>query len=445
MSSSPPDQPTRDFLCDLVAKAPPGLTVGIDSPAGSGKSTLLLQCANRAADVGRTALILAFNRSVAKSMRVRCGEDDRISCFTTDSLISLSLPPLLREAPLYDLGTPKEVKDLMRALRVYNINPEPFREELADFLSGSVYAVDGEELARPSLHVQKAVRELERGTWSCFEGRRWLCAEYGYLSDLITMAIKPDIILLDEAQDTAKAVARALAPALSRCVFMAVGDKLQTLYSYMGAGPIDLVLPPKCQFTLTTTFRFGKDIASFVSGRFPSKKIETAVGAPPGRVVQLSAPPNVAAFGPGPITCLFRTWRDALLFVLDAGIPLHQTKSLTDSACDSIVTWLYLKDCGEDRIRRRPGPNEILLERLGRKRLLSIIEHFQRPAEETADEPFVIGTVHAAKGGEWDRVYVSPTCFRKPSKEGHIPASGDAACIEYVALTRARRELFAYF
>ncbi|XP_044284764.1 F-box DNA helicase 1 isoform X1 [Varanus komodoensis] len=281
-----------------------------------------------------------------------------------------------------------------------------------------------------------------------------------------------DAIFVDEAQDCTPAIMQIIRS--QPCGVILVGDPHQRIYSFRGAVSALSEVPHSHIFRLTQSFRFGPEIAyvaaavldickevrkkilvgsdreSDISGTHAPKKVarlcrsnrtvfDDAVNVtsqdPPPRIHLLG---GLKAFGLEKILDLWRLLHpESKLEVRDPFLRHWVRKGfsrLRDYAAKVEDKQLEMKIAIVEKYRdRTPG----LVERISQC-------HINRLEE--AD--YIVGTVHKAKGLEFDAVQIAPDFFQgfpaDPSEEGR-PADRSASVPDdewnllYVAITRAKR------
>lgn len=210
-----------------------------------------------------------------------------------------------------------------------------------------------------------------------------------------------DHVLVDEAQDVTRREER-IARRVGRFI-AAVGDPRQDIMGFRGAcgfcalKPYDSG-PDEAHHWLTRSFRFGPAIADFANriaaaDGFP----KPTVGVGESRLVRAWTDPHADAIehlrGAASAAVLCRTHDEceaAALELAARGLPVHYAGRAED------------RGEGVDPLKAPPGHA-------------------------------VVATIHAAKGREWDAVYLPPSA--------HWPQNREELGVAYVAVTRARRVL----
>jgi hypothetical protein len=269
------------------------------------------------------------------------------------------------------------------------------------------------------------------------------------------------IIMLDEAQDADPVIfALVRRHPGTRIV---VGDTYQQLYQWRGAvNALDSFETNPLELALTQTFRFGGLTAQWANRVLAicGEKLRIAPAAHSTQVRVDFAPADVEA-------TLARSNAGALdqavaaldrrrrVHVMGGAAPLIKlVRDAYGLYCGKpgsgelavFNSWSELKAAGQgDRSGSGGDPSLQILVNLIEDRGARVLDTCQR-LEACVDSPHdaqvTISTVHKAKGLEWERVAVAEDLspFVRKS-EGKPKLLFEEACVMYVALTRAKREL----
>jgi len=305
-----------------------------------------------------------------------------------------------------------------------------------------------------------------------------------------------DIVMFDEAQDANPCMAAIVLRQQSKgkTGLIVVGDPYQRIYGFRGAGNEafdDKRFPPVKTCYLTWSFRFGDSVAAVaniilralgepvpVNG---ARKIDNVFTACPSEqelaLGQDPTPPSE------PFTVIFRKnislveyaigfalshplhklhlkiqrnfQKDALFHILrDAFHLFHSNKPSSSYPLRAWKSWADLKAHVEAEAEDGAAADSPILTlvvqlepRLSQPEFLQQLAHVEANVLEERDSHLadvVLVTAHQAKGLEWDRVMVADDFapdFAHRWKLGRVKYWREEACILYVALTRAKKEL----
>ncbi|WP_394427250.1 UvrD-helicase domain-containing protein [Streptomyces sp. SGAir0957] len=266
--------------------------------------------------------------------------------------------------------------------------------------------------------------------------------------------IAADYILLDEAQDTNRALEYVLNVQRAHAQIVLVGDSAQQIYGWRGARDI-MTGFDGTHITLSQSFRFGPDLATEANRWL-------AVTGSHLRLRGHEPTPTRLAPLERPAAVLCRTNGGAMaevLHQLDAGRRVAMAggssalRSLATAAEDLkngrgtrhpelflFRTWGEVQDYAEnDPAGADLLPWVDLVDELGTSAILQAVDRLG--SEDAAD--VTVSTAHKAKGREWASVRIGED-FLAPEEDalgrpGSIPR-GEAR-LAYVAVTRARHNL----
>jgi superfamily I DNA/RNA helicase len=267
-----------------------------------------------------------------------------------------------------------------------------------------------------------------------------------------------DVILFDEAQDADPAIAHVVENQ-SRQVIM-VGDASQAIYGWRGAVDALSKFEAPHRLTLTQSFRFGNNIATFANMLLGHLKADIRVigneakddavtfldtadailcrsnaGVIEQAIIQLEAGKRVAiAGGTNDLKSFVRAAKKLMdIEATGRGFCGHGELGAFATWTDA-VEHAGTEDGSDLRIRVK------LVQTYGADFLLELLDRLVDVKKAKADSyDVVISTAHKAKGLEWDSVKIAPD-FKLPTEEGEIPSDADLMLM-YVAITRAKLSL----
>lgn len=452
-----------------------GKNIAVTAYAGAGKTSTLVHAA--AATPNKRVVFTAFNKKIIQDSASRFGRNTR--CQTTHSLAT--------HVASLDGGWRWRRMDAPR------LNGRP----LATLLNvRDPLDIGGGRLLHPSRQASLAVAMVHRfaqtgdddlGWWHLKPGpgfedpdtrkgvgitllpaarRAWadLTSPNGslrYTHDLYRKEwalthprIEADIIMVDEAQDSAGVLVRLLADQVSHGTqIVTVGDPFQAINGWAGAvDAMDKFAGE--QLYMTQSFRFGEAIADEANkwlrllgapaplrGNPAVQSFVTDVEAPDailyrtnGSVVaevidRLAAGQNVAMLGdPREITSFTQGARD----LKTKGWSSHPDLSVFQS-------WGQVQDyVDNDALGQDLKVMVAMIDKHGEDAIERAMTRLSPPAR--AD--IVVSTAHKVKGAEWFRVKVGDD-FRepKPDLDDKIRPSREVAMLAYVTVTRGRTAL----
>jgi len=298
-----------------------------------------------------------------------------------------------------------------------------------------------------------------------------------------------DAILFDEAQDANPSMATTILRQQAKGIaLIVVGDPYQRIYGFRGAGNEafdDVQYPPTTTHYLTWSFRFGDGIASVANillnalgEKVPVNGVRRSdsVGSV-GRCIQQLAVPEK------PFTVIFRKNVSLIKYAMELGLHcpnhklylkiqrnfqkktlfnnlreayalLHEGRVASTYPLKSWKTWADLKTHVEAEQEDGGSPDSPILSMVVQLEgaimdpsfpsLLQLVESNVLEESEMHLADVILITAHQAKGLEWDRVHVFADFNPEYSVRNRlrkIKHWREEACILYVALTRARKEL----
>ena len=270
--------------------------------------------------------------------------------------------------------------------------------------------------------------------------------------------IAADFILLDEAQDTNAAVLGVLRKQQAQMIY--VGDRYQQIYEWRGAINAMEKIATDNNSYLTTSFRFGNEIAigaTSILSLLGERKPMTGNTNMRSRIGPVSDPEAILA-RTNALTIA------AIIEELDKGKRPHlvggdgelmeMLRGVTDLKMgkpSAVADFFGFKDWKEVVEFVRSGEGEHLLtfvnmvESLGEQRLMWALN---RTVEEDGCD-VVVSTAHKAKGREWKSVRLKDDFLKSKARRSSDPnefsktGGYDPAELRlfYVAMTRAKEEI----
>lgn len=280
----------------------------------------------------------------------------------------------------------------------------------------------------------------------------WFADDYYFKIWLMSKPSLPyDIVMLDEAQDSTRAVRQLILSQHTQKI--AVGDSAQSLYRWQGAVNIMDDWPGRELF-LTMSFRFGDAIAEEANLWLEHTGTKLRIRGNPA----VSSKVAVTADDVDAVLCrsngmCIQQAVDALEKGLTVGFskdpsPLKrlawaakelQEDGSTDhedfagfSSWDEVVEHSESPEGSDMKVFVK------LVNRYSARRLGAILMNV-KDARHTQVER-VVATAHSTKGLEWPRVRIAED-FKEPDFEAGETLQEDAAMVGYVAVTRAKTYL----
>jgi hypothetical protein len=449
-----------------------GGSLKINAFAGSGKTSTLQLLAHNASNKGQ---YLAFNRKIVFDSRGKFPSS--VDCATTHSVAFRSLKgrylidKLTRKlssnelVELLDLKNWRVDRNHVLAARsqaflilstvrrfCHGADPEPLLEHVPRHgsLSTAPEAVVY-EVARVALEGAKHIWARMQATEDPLP-----LGHDGYLKvwALSEPRLVADFIMLDEAQDTNPVILDVLKKQAAQMIY--VGDRYQQIYEWRGAINAMEEAPASHTVHLTTSFRFGGDIARVSNRVLEMLHAEKRLIGNPNRHSRLGDVSNG--------TVLARTNAStitACIEALDAGKKPHLVggtdelmamlrgvKDLKDGQPSSVPEFFGFENWQQVLEFVRSGEGEELVtfvnlvEARGEGQLLWALNRVVD--EEECD--LVVSTAHKSKGREWSHVKLMDDFLKslpRRNARGQRSSEIDPAELRllYVALTRAKDTL----
>ena len=449
-----------------------GDNLKINAYAGTGKTSTLQLLAHSTRAKGQ---YLAFNRRIVFDSRERFPRD--VNCATTHSVAYRSLIGRYSREQMTDYLSANQLAEVLqlknwRIDRNHVLAPRSqaylILSTIRRYCQSDKREFIPEHVPRHGSLASAPQKVLHDVTEVALRGAQHVWARMndpadplplgydGYLKvwALSEPRIPADYILMDEAQDTNPVVLDLLKQQPAQIVY--VGDKFQQIYEFRGA--INAMEEASAPHTahLTTSFRFGGEVA-WAANRVLSMLGETRplVGNPDrrSRIIDLTDG-----------TVLARTNATTIAACIEA-LDAKKRPHLVGGTDELIALLRGVQDLKRDEPSTRPeffgfenwqqvlefvrsGEGEELLtfvnlvEARGEAQLLWALN--QVVEEDDAD--LIISTAHKAKGREWDKVRLMDDFLKSlPLKdEKRQPTSQiDPAELRllYVALTRAKEAM----
>lgn len=472
---SKPLQPTEE-QAQAIHTAQQDQSFKVVAYAGTGKTTTLQMIS--AALPQKRGMYLAFNKAIASEAQQKF--QGRVDCRTFHSLAYRSVPRAITEklrlprlspsflAKSYRLE-PITLRRLMGGrYERYTIMPSRLASLISDAVgyfcaTNSQYPAPRHIQAPDWLH-QADIETLQNYLYPFLE-RRWLESinpqhEAGIGHDIYLKlwalsepTIPADYVLFDEAQD-ADPLMLGILLKQQRTQVIYVGDAHQQIYAWRGAINAMQKLPlPESR--LTTSFRFGQDIADVANILLTDlKETVPLLGNPHAKSKVINSPHPKKRDA---ILCRTNARAMELLLsgllnndnvslqadharlgrFIDAANMLKQGKRVTDvPELAWFNTWNDVHEYCETNEGSDIKPLVRLVDEHGIAPLKKAL-HCITPLEQ-AD--YVISTAHKAKGLEWERVQIEDDYQFKINAHDY-KISDEELRLLYVACTRAKQTL----
>uniref|UniRef100_A0A8C9ZJ80 F-box DNA helicase 1 n=1 Tax=Sander lucioperca TaxID=283035 RepID=A0A8C9ZJ80_SANLU len=477
--------------------------------AGTGKTTTLVKYAEQRPHL--RFLYVAFNKSVASEAQRRFPSN--VACKTVHSLafanigrryhsrqnLTFNLKPFAISSVLpQGRGGFSKAKVVTTTLNAFmastdetiNTSHVPCSRRGKNGLREYIGEVEKELFVEDATMIWNKMKDLNETKKDAY-----YMTHDGYLKLWQLQIPKPslsdqyDVLFIDEAQDCTPAIMDVLLS--QRCGKVLVGDPHQQIYTFKGAVNALNIVDHTHIFYLTQSFRFGAEIA-YVGATILEvcKGVEKILvgGKQKGGVCDETADKVAAAMKTGVSLCRGKT---AILSRCNVSV-FSEAVRLTDSnphcrihfiggvagiGLNRIMDVWHLMEGGKfirdplirSFVKRNPeGPFWALkkyveqTEDLELDAKVSIVEKYGKRIPELAkrlescfeydynEADFIIGTVHKAKGLEFDTVMVTDDFAKVPSSEHNLhhnpnfsfaDIADDEWNLLYVAVTRAKTSL----
>jgi F-box protein 18 (helicase) len=453
-----------------------GRVIRINARAGTGKTTTLHMLAREHAD--KKILYLVFNRKARDEAQSKFPENVKVK-----TIHSLAWGAVGKDfETIGDFG-PKDLLPYFKASGNAQVLSKIARDFLAFFLNSPFEriedAVDGFEKLLPEQVKESFRHHLPR----VIDGVRNLATQWnrkdrpcphdfylkmfhksGKFDDALS---RYDMVLVDEAQDLSGVMLDALKKCRKRVVI--VGDSHQQIYRFRYA--LDAMRNLVCDedYELTLSFRFGKTIANLASHLIREAKCENKfkiVGNPhktsdllvsefsPRKNSAILSRTNLALFSNAMVLrakkASFRferdiekvLWQTLDVYWLAEGDKSKIRSEWIQSFDDFKALEEYAEDCSDFQLR---GVSQVVRKYSASfpDVIFDMVGVNKHKAENGDSNAAILSTIHAAKGQEYENVYIdSDVADMLDSAEKMEQAQYDEEVnIAYVGFTRAIKQL----
>jgi len=446
--------------------------------AGSGKTSTIVSALEHTPH-GKTALMVAFNKSIATELERRAPGHVEVSTLhafgfkalgraygrlTVDKNRVAELAKAAYGAEVYTFPIRKALERVVSLMKSTLIPMDPFRvDELIDSHGIDSAPVEPEartEFVTHAISILEKCKDVSQGRID-FDDMVWLPVV------LKLKVQKFDMVFVDETQDlNAAQVELALMASKKTGRIIAVGDDRQAIYAFRGAAQDSVsrlikrldakVLP------LSISYRCAKSIVGVAKRMVPD--FDHAPNAPEGEVAEMDLTMMQRSVRDGdfilsrtnaplvPLCLSFiREGRRATIQGRDLGASLatfvkNAEKAGVDSVPDLVTyteEWMHKE---VERLLGREPPRDttqvedramtIIAITDGCRSIAEVIARIEGLFSDGDDTTrIVLSTTHKAKGLERDRAFILSETYRKrPGLEEEN--------LYYVAVTRARKSLF---
>ncbi|XP_034719247.1 F-box DNA helicase 1 [Etheostoma cragini] len=506
-SGRPQIQLTREQQQILSHNIQGNHVVKIVAFAGTGKTTTLVKYAEQRPHL--RFLYVAFNKSVANEAQLRFPSN--VACKTVHSLAYAKVGRRYKSCLTFNLK-PFAISSVLPQGRGGFSKAKVVTTTLNTFMASTDETINTSHVPctrRAKNHLREFISEEEKKLfvedatmiWHKMKDlnetkkEAYYMTHDGYLKLWQLQIPKPclsdqfDVLFIDEAQDCTPAIMDVLLS--QRCGKILVGDPHQQIYTFKGAVNALNIVDHTRIFYLTQSFRFGAEIA-YVGATILEvcKGVEKILvgGKQKGGVCDETADKVAAAMKTGVSLCRGKT---AILSRCNVSV-FSEAVRLTDSnphcrvhfiggvagiSLNRIMDVWHLMQGGKfikdplirSFAKRNPeGPFLALkkyveqTEDLELDAKVSIVEKYGKRIPELAKRlescfegdynkaDFIVGTVHKAKGLEFDTVMVTDDFAKVPSSEHNLhhnpnfsfaDIADDEWHLLYVAVTRAKTSL----
>lgn len=453
----------------------------VNAGAGCGKTTTMVAVANRWSD--KKILYITFNKDMILEAEKKMPEN--VECRTGHSLAYAIFGKMLRAKLSRGNGVYKnqcssaseiakhfKLKDLNLGNGVF-ITSRAIGETIKRTVNNFEYSAE-RQIEHKHVDVSLVQRHIDSGT---LDVGKWQGTIVSYAQELWERRIDPscdtlcghdtyfklwhlsnptfdgfDLILLDEAQDTNDCMLDVLKRCGKPLVF--VGDIFQQLYSWRGSVNALGKMETPTMLPLSTSFRFGKNVAKAANDILNACKVEKIDFTLKGCGVESLVGTKVS-FGDAPYTKIFRTNGALIQEAVDKmseGVPVYinidtkdavsmlyslialRTGKMEKVTHGSVIAYSSWKDLDEDIEHGTVQPDvarfATMVTRGTASKTITLLSRYTKPERASV----TLTTAHKAKGLEWDNVWIAED-FRDMEE--------DAAerNLWYVAVTRAKKRL----
>lgn len=441
-----------------------GSLVAIEAFAGTGKTTTLEAIANAHND--KRFLYLAYNRAIAAEAKARFPRNT--TCMTVHGLAYRRVGYRHKDR----LGTLR-VNDLIDAGVVRRMQMADAFDALA---SVGRWMVSNDREITPEHCARKAdLVEMARTIWQAIIEGKVPMPHDAYVKMWVlegaNLGAKYDVVLLDEAQDSNPITSEGIVMPLCRkgeSSVAIVGDQYQSIYQWRGAVNAMAKLSGEAAATyrLTTSFRFGQEIADLAShllnslrsanvalsgvdspvddgsvavlGRSNASIIRYAYGSGGGTPVHFAGTDERSGWSPR-VRYRFQEFED--LAAIRKG-KLHEVRT---PHLRVYAAWSEVREIADAGVDPEISASVSIVEDFG-DTLRPVLRALEQRATSPANAEMTCSTAHAAKGLEWANVQLlsgfldvsDPEKVDKVKKEGKFEEETN---LIYVAATRARQKL----
>lgn len=485
---------TDEQTCIIEHELKPGHVSLVEGFAGCSKTTTLFQLCKRNWD--KRILYFTFNRSLMESSKDRFKDFPHV---TIDTFHSFALRELSRSISVED-EPPIEVVDLISVSDAMDaLHTEDYEnvagairvlEKYCSTVDGPILPEHAEGIL-PRMAIPELSVRLAKKLHALILTGRFPYPHDMYMKRYMNLhpeLLEYDVILVDEAQDITP-LQLDFVLRQKHASMVLVGDPHQTLYTFrFVCNPFEAipdlggVVVPYKRFRLSKSFRFGSEISSFSTKFLQHFKDDASIRiqshgsiAEDCTKIEYQTPTEF----PRKRTHLYRTNRGLVkeLFGMthdpdvrsvhvlgNAFVPREEMRALREIQAvidknHETVTFQnpLMKKCTTLRdlrnlfgsIRDFRGTLRIdLVREFGMKAMFHHWENVDEKIEDAAESAdVVLGTVHQAKGLEFDHVVLGddfPTIESVKQLTLHDKKQNmiDILNIYYVAITRARKVLY---
>ena len=448
----------------------------ISAYAGTGKTTTLLGIADSVPN--KRGIYLAFNKEIAEEAKKKFPRN--VECRTTHSLAFEIASKHYTLEKLTDSLSPIKVAELLKIETIsfgvhQNYTPRQVGKWIVDtiitFCRSDAIKLSKEHvtcgrlgLASPEMIAQYTDFLLNKASevWDLSRNPNSPVplGHDGYLKlwSISRPRFDKDFIMLDECQDTNAAVIYALSKQNVKTVY--VGDRYQQIYGFRGAYNAMDKIHVERETALTTSFRFGDEIAEVANSiikRFGEERIiignpeitscinkfqagtyiyRTNMGVLGGLASQLKS---------GMKPFLLGGTNDLTILVKDIELMQAGKSAIFDSDFFGFSDWIDLVKFSKLEEGSSYRTVVRLVESYGLSEIKKIIEGV---TESVENSNVILTTAHKSKGKEWDFVELGEDFSTETRIENLVGSTYsfnlmhvEEITLLYVAITRAKLSL----